>query len=159
MENGKRVNELLENGIHACFGKDTSRVELGRDTLAEAAALGRFDAYLYLGKSFEKTGDYISAAEAYGKGLAHRHRASAYRLALLHGKKLLPENDRDFYLKTIMRLAKEGHAPSRGYFFRERLRGSYGIRQIFFGVLTIIPEIIMISRDALIDSNSWKFQR
>ena len=159
MDSNESADFLLESGIQSCKMTDEGKIEAGRIALAKAGSLGRFDAYLFLGKSFESSGNYARAAEAYAIGLSNRHRASAYRLAMLHGRRLLENSDRDFYLKTIRRFASEGHAPSRAQYFKERVKGSYGGYQFIVGLLSFLPNFVKTAIDAYRDPHGPKFQK
>jgi hypothetical protein len=149
----------MGHGFDHYFSTDAATRAEGRSSLAKAAALGRSDAYLYIGKSFEIDREYLRAAEAYRWGLEHRHRASVYRLARLHGKGLVPDADREFYLRTIKRLASERHCPSMADCNRERIKGSYGIFEIAVGVVMFLPVFVSVFRAAYNDPDGWRMQR
>jgi hypothetical protein len=144
-------NTLVKDGYRLCFVCDPRDLNLGRQLLEEAAAMGRDDASLLLGKSFQLEGNYERAAYFYTMGFQSRYRASAYRLAILHGRNLLKDSDRNFFLRTIQILAGRGHYPSIARYTVERMKGSYGFLQIAVGIIVFVPNFfrhgMMLFRD------------
>ena len=136
------IDSLISKGYDLCFGEINGDRIQGRKFLENAASLGRDDALLYLGKSYELEGNYSDAENAYLRGFERRYRAAIFRLAMLHGRKLLQNNDRDFFLRTIKALSRDGHFPSIAIYTNERIRGSYGLIARIGGVLSVVPNAI-----------------
>ena len=92
------LNDLVDRGAGMAISHSKNTRKEGRRLLEDAASLGRPDALLYIGQSFEMDGDYPAAEDAYLRGFEKRYRVAVFRLAVLHGKGLLERSDRDFYL-------------------------------------------------------------
>ena len=114
-----------------------------------------------LGALQEQERRYDAAASYYGRALKTGYRKSIYRLALLHGGGKLTFSDRDFYLKVMQRLAQEGHVPSAAKHSKERIRGSYGWRQIVPGILSfpVVFSTIFYHGWHDPDAEGWRFDR
>jgi TPR repeat protein len=158
MNEADTVTQQLELGFQDWRSEDRVKRLAARSALATAASLGRSDAYLLLGKSYELEKDYPEAVKAYRMGLEQKHRASAYRLAKLHGLNLVASPDREFYLETIRRFASEGHLPSLGDYNRECLSGSYGWQAVLLGAVMFVPNFVRIAWVAYRDPHSPRLQ-
>lgn len=149
MEDTSKEDEYIQRGYDLCFAdKASSEVQNGRALLTKAAELGRKDAHYYLGRSFEKAAEFKEAAKHYEDGLRKGHKAAVFRLALLHGGKRIAPADREFYLNSIRRLAMERYPPAIAKYSKERIRGSYGFAQIFFGMIAFLPSFIAVTKAA-----------
>lgn len=158
MDESDTAAKQLELGLRDWRNDDPAKRLAARSALSNAVALGRPDACLFLGKSYEFEKNYVEAAQAYRLGLEQKHRASAYRLAKLHGRKFIASPDRAFYLETIRRFSHEGHMPSLGDYTRERLLGSYGWKARFVGAAMFIPNLVRIAVIAYCDPHSSRLQ-
>jgi len=148
----KNADEFMQLGYDLCFGNSSKdSVKKGREYFSHAAELGRSDAYFYLGRSYEKQHDYIEAERQYQIGLEEGHILAVYRLALLHDGSKLNEPDRNFYLKTLERLASEEYAPAISRRSRERIFGSYGLAKFFLGLVMFLPDFYKVFRIAYSD--------
>ena len=131
----------------------------GRRLLEDAASLGRPDALLYIGQSFEMDGDYPAAEDAYLRGFEKRYRVAVFRLAVLHGKGLLERSDRDFYLQTIKALSRDGHFPSIALWTNERMRGAYGKKEQLLGFASFIPNVVFYFWGRYRNPNGHEFEQ
>jgi hypothetical protein len=113
----------------------------------------------YLGKSFELDQDYLASEEAYLGGFDKKYRAAIFRLAMLHGRGLARDSDRNFYLLTVRALSREGHFPSIALYTNERIRGSYGLIGRIFGFLSILPNLVRYLWNFSLDSRSHDFEQ
>jgi TPR repeat protein len=150
---------LVYEGKRLCFGDEARDVEKGRELLQRASEEGRDDATFYLGRSFEADGLYEQAAEIYKSALQKQYRVAIYRLALLHGRGQLSYSDRGYYLKTIKRLALDGHHPSIALYTKERIKGAYGLFAFVTGIFAVVPNFLRATYAAYKDPNDSLLQR
>ncbi len=136
---------------------DQKLLQETRKILANAYESGRQDAGFFLGKSYEISEDYDSAEKYYEYGFQAKYRASVYRLATLHGKRLLKSNDTEFYHRTIKALAAEGHIPSMARRNGERVKGSYGLWQRVVGLLFGPFIVLYAGAKWFSDKDAWRF--
>lgn len=153
------IDQMIDRGHNLCFGDGFRDTFEGRRLFEEAASLGRADALLYLGKSFELDGDYDAAEGAYLRGFQKKYRAAMFRLALLHKKSLIAGTDQCFYLRTIESLSREGHFPSIALYTNERMRGSYGFPKQVIGFLSFFPNTLRFTWNFMVDPRSHRFEQ
>lgn len=143
-ENGDENYKKTTVAIDLAFYSDPPQIDRAMKLFAEAGEQGRIDAWYYIGKIYEREGNYIDAEKYYLKGNEVGHSTAIFSLAMLHRRKKVPNPDREFYLRAIGPLSESGHLPSKVLYEFERLRGSYGLASVPIGLAMYLPAVVLL---------------
>lgn len=150
---------LLNEGLSLIQSNNAKEQELGCNKLRGAIESGINEAITILGSFYFENKSFELSEEVYLIGWERKLRVAMYRLALLHGDKLVKEYDEDFYKRTISILAKEGHLPSEARMIRDNIKGKNGIISIFLGILSFLPTSWKVYSEARRNVASWRLER